>query len=91
MIDLELELDAALSRNVELADEIDRLRTERDIARRMAVECENDERRLEQEIAEKDDAIIALMRREIGRLAEVESLTIRNKDLELMLASRPSA
>jgi hypothetical protein len=85
---LEQELDTALSRLVDAEDEVDRLRAERDAARRIAVACENDERRSG---AEKDDAIRLLMGKLADSEAEVGALTVRNQELELLLASRPAS
>ena len=79
------ELDEALSLLVDAQDQVDRLRAERDTARRWAVQCENDERRSK---AESDEAIRLLLERDVERLQEIESLTVRNVELERLLASR---
>jgi hypothetical protein len=79
------ELDEALSLLVDAQDDNERLRIERDTARRIAVACENDERRSK---AESDEAIKLLLERDVGRLQEIESLTVRNAELERLLASR---
>lgn len=85
---LERELDLALASLVEWQDNCDRLTAERDSARRIAVACENDERRSG---AEKDDAIRILMARLADSEAELGALTVRNQELELLLASRPAS
>lgn len=84
---LERELDVALASLVDWQDQCDRLTIERDTARRIAVACENDERR---SAAEKDDAIAGLLERDVNRLLEIDSLTRRNHELELLLGSRPA-
>jgi hypothetical protein len=85
---LERELDSALSLLVDWQDRCDRLTAERDTAREWAVRCENDERRSG---AEKDDAIRLLIARLADSEAEVGALTVRNQELELLLASRPAS
>ena len=82
---LERELDDALSRLVDAEDELDRLRVERDTARRIAVACENDERRQQ---AESEEAIRLLLERDEDRISEIGALTVRNQELERLLASR---
>ena len=85
---LEHELDSALSSLVDAEDRIDALTEQRDTARRIAVACENDERRGR---AEADESIRLLLKRDADRLMEIDSLTRRNQELELMLASRPAS
>lgn len=60
MINLEVELDSALARLVELEDQID----------------------------QKDDAIRALLAHRALQILEIGSLTKRNAELELALASK---
>jgi hypothetical protein len=67
MINVETELDRALSRLVDAEDRIDELN---------------------QAIAEKDDAIEALLGRHETDAAEVASLTVRIAELERLLASK---
>lgn len=79
------ELDEALSLLVDAQDDNERLRIERDTARRIAVQCENDERRSK---AESDEAIRLLLERDEERISELGALTVRNQELERLLASR---
>ena len=79
------ELDDALTLLVDAQDQVDRLREERDIARRIAVACENDERSSR---AEADEAIKLLLDRDEDRISEIGALTVRNQELERLLASR---